>query len=66
MDLQELKTTLLDLQQRVNEIKKNVLKIESKESRLKEIEKELAKEEVWSELELSQKLIKENTSFVIS
>ena len=62
MDLQELKTTLLDLQQRVNEIKKNVLKIESKESRLKEIEKDLAKEEVWSDLELSQKLSKEKTS----
>ena len=62
MDLQELKTTLLDLQQRVNEIKKNVLKIELKESRLKEIEKDLAKEEVWSDLELSQKLSKEKTS----
>ena len=62
MDLQELKTTLLDLQQRVNEIKKNVLKIESKENRLKEIEKDLAKEEVWSDLELSQKLSKEKTS----
>ena len=62
MDLQELKTTLLDLQQRVDEIKINVLKIESKESRLKEIEKDLAKEEVWSDLELSQKLSKEKTS----
>ena len=62
MDLQELKTTLLDLQQRVDEIKINVLKIESKESRLKEIEKDLAKEEVWSDLELSQKLSKEKTA----
>tara|TARA_B100001175_G_scaffold302486_1_gene296548 strand:+ start:4662 stop:5759 length:1098 start_codon:yes stop_codon:yes gene_type:complete len=62
MDLHELKITLLDLQQRVDEIKNNVLKIESKENRLKEIEKDLAEEEVWSNLELSQKLSKEKTA----
>ena len=62
MDLHELKTTLLDLQQRLDEIKNNVLKIESKENRLKEIEKDLSEEEVWSNLELSQKLSKEKTA----
>ena len=39
-----------------------VSKIETKENRLAEIEKQLTKEEVWSDLELSQKLSKEKTS----
>ena len=62
MDFQELKLNLQDLLNRVNEIRDNVLKIETKENRLAEIEKQLTKEEVWSDLELSQKLSKEKTS----
>ena len=62
MDFQELKLNLQDLLNRVNEIRDNVFKIETKEKRLAEIEKQLTKEEVWSDLELSQKLSKEKTS----
>ena len=62
MDIQELKSTILDLQGRVDEIKNNVLKVDSKKKRLVEIEKDLSKEEVWSDLDLSQKLSKEKTS----
>ena len=61
MDIQELKSTLLDLQSRVDEIKNNVLKVDSKKKRLAEIESDLSKEKVWSDLELSQKLSKEKT-----
>ena len=61
MDTQELKTVLLELQTRTNDIKVNVFKIELKEQRLTDIENELAKEEVWSNLDLSQKLSKEKT-----
>ena len=61
MDFQELKLNLQDLLNRVNEIRDNVFKIETKEKRLAEIEKQLTKEEVWSDLELSQKLSKEKT-----
>ena len=62
MDFQELKLNLQDLLNRVNEIRDNVFKIETKENRLAEIEKQLTKEEVWSDLELSQKLSKQKTS----
>ena len=62
MDFQELKLNLQDLLNRVNEIRDNVFKIETKKNRLAEIEKQLTKEEVWSDLELSQKLSKEKTS----
>ena len=62
MDTQELKTVLLELQTRTNDIKVNVFKIDLKEQRLNDIENELAKEEVWSNLDLSQKLSKEKTS----
>ena len=62
MDKQELKTVLLELQTRTNDIKVNVFKIELKKQRLTDIESELAKEEVWSNLDLSQKLSKEKTS----
>ena len=34
MDIQELKSTLLDLQSRVDEIKNNVLKLDSKKKAL--------------------------------
>ena len=61
MDLQELKISLLDMENRLNDIKDNVLSIESKKIRLDEIDKKLSKEEVWSDLELSQKLSKEKT-----
>ncbi len=62
MDVQELKSTLSDLEIRLKDIKDNVLHIDIKITRLAEIENELSKEEVWSNLELSQKLSKEKTS----
>ena len=62
MDIQELKTLIISLKSRLHEIKENVFKIIEKEQRLTVIESELTKEEVWSDLELSQKLSKEKTS----
>ncbi len=62
MDTQELKSTLSDLEVRLKDIKDNVLHIDLKIKRLVEIDNELSKEEVWSNLELSQKLSKEKTS----
>ena len=62
MDTQELKLILQDLQNRVDDIRDNALKIELKNKRLTEIENQLTKEEVWSDLDLSQKLSKEKTS----
>ena len=62
MDTQELKSTLSDLDVRLKDIKDNVLHIDLKIKRLAEIDNELSKEEVWSNLELSQKLSKEKTS----
>ena len=62
MDVQELKSTLSDLEIRLKDIKDNVLHIDLKIKRLAEIENELSKEQVWSNLELSQKLSKEKTS----
>ena len=62
MDVQELKSTLSDLEIRLKDIKDNVLYIDVKIKRLAEIENELSKEEIWSDLELSQKLSKEKTS----
>jgi len=61
MDIQELKLTLSDLNERLNDIKINVYKIDSKKTRLQEIESQLSQEKVWSNLELSQKLSKEKT-----
>jgi len=61
MDTQELKATLIDLRSRLDEIKENVFKINSKEKRLLVIDDDLSKEEVWSDLELSHKLSKEKT-----
>ena len=43
MDFQELKLNLQDLLNRVNEIRDNVFKIETKENRLAEIENNLQK-----------------------
>ena len=62
MDTQELNLILQDLQNRVDDIRDNALKIELKNKRLAEIENQLTKEEVWSDLDLSQKLSKEKTS----
>ena len=62
MDVQELKSTLSDLEIRLKDIKDNVLLIDLKIKRLAEIDDELSKEEVWSNLDLSQKLSKEKTS----
>ena len=62
MDIQELKLTLSDLNDRLNDIKINVYKIDSKKTRLQEIESQLSQEKVWSNLELSQKLSKEKTA----
>ena len=62
MDIQELKLTLSDLNERLNDIKLNVYKIDSKKTRLQEIESQLSQEKVWSNLELSQKLSKEKTA----
>ena len=62
MDIQELKLTLSDLNERLNDIKLNIYKINSKKTRLQEIESQLSQEKVWSNLELSQKLSKEKTA----
>ena len=62
MDIQELKSNLSDLEVRLKDIKENVLLVDSKIERLNEIESDLSKEEVWSDLELSQTLSKEKTS----
>ena len=61
MDVQELKSKLSDLEKRLNDIKINVYKIDSKKNRLQEIENKLSQEKVWSDLELSQSLSKEKT-----
>ena len=62
MDIQELKLTLSDLNERLNDIKINVYQIDSKKTRLQEVESQLSQEKVWSNLELSQKLSKEKTA----
>ena len=62
MDSSELKNSLNDLKIRLDDIKDGVFDINSKEKRLKEIERELSKEEIWSDLDLSQKISKEKTA----
>ena len=62
MDTQELKLLLSELEERLQEIKTNVLLIDQKSKQLGEIEIQLSKEEVWSNLDLSQRLSKEKTS----
>ena len=62
MDSLELKSGLNDLKERLNEIREGTFDVSSKEKRLEEIEADLAKEEVWSDLELSQKISKEKTA----
>ena len=62
MDSSELKNSLNDLKIRLDDIKDGVFDINAKEKRLKEIESELSKEEIWSDLDLSQKISKEKTA----
>jgi peptide chain release factor 2 len=62
MDSSELKNSLNDLKIRLDDIKDGIFDINSKEKRLKEIENELSKEEIWSDLDLSQKISKEKTA----
>ena len=62
MDSSELKIILLDLQARIVEIRNGIFDVTSKEKRLEEITIELSKEEVWSDLDLSQKLSKEDVN----
>jgi len=62
MDINELRSNLSDLEIRLKDIKDNVLLVDSKKDRLNQIESDLSEEEVWSDLELSQKLSKEKTS----
>ena len=62
MDFHELKLSLSDMEARLQDIRDNVLLIDNKKNRLSEIDNELSKEEVWSDLELSQKLSKEKTT----
>ena len=62
MDSGELKSGLNDLKLRLDEIREGVFDVSSKENRLKQIEEDLSKQEVWSDLELSQKISKEKTA----
>ena len=62
MDSSELKSILLDLQSRIEEIRNGIFDVTSKENRLNEISDQLSKEEIWSNLDLSQKLSKEKVS----
>jgi peptide chain release factor 2 len=62
MDSSELKNSLNDLKTRLDDIKDGVFDINFKEKRLKEIESKLSKEEIWSDLDLSQKISKEKTA----
>ena len=62
MDINELKSNLSDLEIRLKDIKDNVLFVDYKTDRLNQIESDLSKEKVWSDLELFQKLSKEKTS----
>ena len=62
MDSIELKSSLSNLKNRLNEIREGVFDVSAKEQRLEQIEIDLAKEEVWSDLELSQKISKEKTA----
>ena len=62
MDSIELKSSLSNLKNRLNEIREGIFDVSSKEQRLEQIEADLSKEEVWSDLELSQKISKEKTA----
>ena len=61
MDSVELKSGLTDLKNRLVEIREGIFDVTGKEKRLKDIEADLSKEEVWSDLDLSQKISKEKT-----
>jgi peptide chain release factor 2 len=62
MDSSELKNSLNDIKILLYDIKDVIFDINSKQKRLKEIENELSKEEIWSDLDLSQKISKEKTA----
>ena len=62
MDSIELKSSFINLINRLNEIREGIFDVSSKEQRLEQIEADLSKEEVWSDLELSQKISKEKTA----
>jgi len=62
MDILELKSSLNSLKERLDEINRDVFKIDSKKKRLIQIEEELSQEKVWSDLDLTQKLSKEKTT----
>ena len=61
MDILELKSSLNSLKERLDEINRDVFKIDTKKKRLIQIEEELSQEKVWSDLDLTQKLSKEKT-----
>ena len=52
MDSVELKSGLIDLKNRLVEIREGIFDVTGKEKRLKDIEADLSKEEVWSDLDL--------------
>ena len=56
MDHTELNSSLNDLDARLDSIASGPLNLAKKKSKLKEIDEKLTKEEVWSDLDLSQKL----------
>jgi peptide chain release factor 2 len=61
MDSIELKSSLQNLQNRLDEIKEEVFKITEKKSRLDDINSQLSSENVWQNLELSHGLSKEKS-----
>ena len=58
MDSIELKGLLQSLTERLSSIKEDVFQISKKIDKLSQINNDLTKEEVWSDLELSQNLNK--------
>ncbi|MDB4043376.1 peptide chain release factor 2 [Gammaproteobacteria bacterium] len=61
METGELKSNLLNLRDRMTDLRGGIFDVSKKENSLKEINAELAKETTWSDLELSQSLNKEKT-----
>ena len=59
MDHTELNSSLNDLDARLESIASGPFDLTKKKSKLNEIDEKLTKEEVWSDLDLSQKLNKE-------
>ena len=61
MDHTELNSSLNDLDMRLDSIASGPFNLAKKKLKLKEIDEKLTKEEVWSDLDLSQKLNKEKS-----